>query len=67
MSLHGDLLQQAEHLARLEPRRPRQASLRRAISTAYYALFHLLIHEATLRVGRNPVLRQKFSRAFETW
>jgi uncharacterized protein (UPF0332 family) len=65
MSLHGDLLEQAEHLVRRERRRPRQASLRRAISSAYYALFHLLIHEATLRVIRNPALRHKFSRAFE--
>jgi hypothetical protein len=65
MSLHTDLLEQAEHLVRREPRRPRQASLRRGISTAYYALFHLLIHEATLRVRGNPALRQKFSRAFD--
>lgn len=47
MSLHGDLLAQARSLLRREPRRPKQASLRRAVSTAYYALFHLLIHEAT--------------------
>jgi uncharacterized protein (UPF0332 family) len=42
------LLEQAKHLANREKKRPRQASLRRAVSTAYYALFHLLIHEATL-------------------
>jgi uncharacterized protein (UPF0332 family) len=65
MSLHGDLLEQAEHLVRRDRRRPRQASLRRAISSAYYALFHLLIHEATLRVRGNPGLRQKFSRSFD--
>jgi hypothetical protein len=47
MSLHEDLLAQAEFLARHEPKRPKQATLRRAISTAYYALFHLLIHEAS--------------------
>lgn len=47
MSLHGDLLAQSRSLLRREPRRPKQASLRRAVSTAYYALFHLLIHEAT--------------------
>ena len=41
-----DLLEQAKHLANREKKRPRQASLRRAVSTAYYALFHLLIHEA---------------------
>jgi hypothetical protein len=47
VSLHGDLLAQARFLVRRESRRPRQASLRRAVSAAYYALFHLLIHEAT--------------------
>jgi len=39
MSLHADLLDQAEHLAQLDQRRPKQASLRRAVSSAYYALF----------------------------
>jgi hypothetical protein len=33
-----DLLEQAKHLANREKKRPRQASLRRAVSTAYYAL-----------------------------
>ncbi len=42
MSLHADLLDQAEQLAHLDPRRRKQANLRRAISSAYYALFHLL-------------------------
>ena len=50
MSLHHDLLEQAEHLVVRERRRPRQASLRRAISAAYYALFHLLIAEASTLV-----------------
>jgi hypothetical protein len=47
MSLHGDLLEQAQHLAQLDPRRPRQANLRRAVSSAYYALFQLLTSEAS--------------------
>ena len=47
MSLHADLLAQARHLLQREPRRPRQASLRRAVSAAYYALFHLLVFEAS--------------------
>jgi uncharacterized protein (UPF0332 family) len=47
MSLARDLLEQAEHLSRRERRRPRQASLRRAVSTGYYALFHLLVDEAS--------------------
>ena len=58
------LVEQAKHLANREKKRPRQASLRRAVSTAYYALFHLLIHEATLnwkRVGQ----RARLARLFE--
>ncbi len=47
MSLHSDLLAQARHLARKEPKKPKQASLRRAVSAAYYAIFHMLVHEAT--------------------
>jgi len=41
MAFPNDLLEQAKHLAIREKKRPRQASLRRAVSTAYYALFHL--------------------------
>jgi len=41
--MHDDLSDIAADLARREQAgRPRQASLRRAISTAYYALFHAL-------------------------
>jgi hypothetical protein len=40
--MHDDLLDIAVHLAQLEEGKPRQASLRRAISSAYYALFHAL-------------------------
>ena len=67
MSLHGDLLTQARFLVRREPRRPRQASLRRAVSAAYYALFHLLIHEATrMMVSGSSLgsLRTLVARAF---
>jgi len=52
-------------LARLEPRRPRQASLRRAISSAYYALFHLLVRETTLILAADSFLRARVARAFE--
>ena len=65
MSLHDDLLEQAEHLARRDPRRPKQASLRRAISTAYYALFHLLVREATAALVSDARLRQLVPRAFD--
>ncbi|MGB6687604.1 MAG: hypothetical protein WBE76_07155 [Terracidiphilus sp.] len=47
------LLEQAKHLARRERTRPRQASLRRALSTSSYALFHFLIREAVKQIGPN--------------
>ena len=43
-----------------EPRNPKQASLRRALSTAYYALFHLLISEAVANWNRVN-LRQRLA------
>jgi|ERR1700722_371512 uncharacterized protein (UPF0332 family) len=56
MSFPEDLLQQAYDLADKEPGEPKQASLRRAVSTAYYSLFHLLIDEA---VSKWAVERQR--------
>lgn len=50
MSLADALLQQAWDLLDLDPRRPKQVNLRRAISGAYYALFHRLISDATYGV-----------------
>ena len=67
MSLHDDLLTQARLLSKNEPKRPLQASLRRAVSASYYALFHLLVDEATKRMfpGRERVsLRHSLARAF---
>jgi hypothetical protein len=46
MSLRRDLLEQAKTLATLDIKKPKQANLRRAISAAYYALFHFLVDEA---------------------
>lgn len=51
MALASDLLEQAFDLARKEARKPKQASLRRAISAAYYALFHLLVGEVVAKWG----------------
>ncbi|MCX7049799.1 MAG: hypothetical protein NTX50_30495 [Candidatus Sumerlaeota bacterium] len=68
MSLHDDLLEQADHLARRERRRPKQASLRRAVSTAYYSLFHLLVEKASsmlVRGKENRILRDLVRRAFD--
>ena len=66
MTLYGDLLEQARHLATREKKRPRQASLRRSISAAYYGLFHMLISDAVglLLPGGSPNLRLRAYRAF---
>jgi uncharacterized protein (UPF0332 family) len=62
MSLHADLLAQAEQLAQLDLRRPKQASLRRAVSSAYYALFHLLTSEASALYAIEPGLAARINR-----
>jgi hypothetical protein len=64
MAFPEDLLEQAKHLARREPKKPKQASLRRAVSTAYYALFHLLISEAA-KNWKRPAERHTLARMFE--
>ena len=43
MAFADDLLKDAYHLAGRGGKNPKQSSLRRAVSTAYYAAFHLLI------------------------
>jgi len=63
MALANGLLELAQDIAKLHAN-PRQASLRRAISTAYYALFHLLISQATLNWAR-PELRPALGRLFD--
>ena len=66
--LAGQLLEQAERLAALDRvGRPRQANLRRAVSSAYYSLFHLLV-DAGCRafVGtRSRDLRHAVARGFD--
>jgi uncharacterized protein (UPF0332 family) len=66
MALHDDLLEQAAHLASRERKKPRQASLRRAVSAAYYALFHLLAAEGARNFvpSQPPGLRAQVGRAF---
>jgi uncharacterized protein (UPF0332 family) len=66
LSLHRELIEQAHFLANRETKNPRQASLRRAVSSAYYALFHLLLYEAThmLFPATPSGLRERASRAF---
>lgn len=46
MAYPDDLLQFAQEIANLHPDEAHQPSLRRALSTGYYALFHLLISDA---------------------
>jgi hypothetical protein len=64
MAFADDLLEQAYHLANRDSEAPSQANLRRSVSTAYYALFHLLIEDA---VGKWSVERQRsaIGRTFE--
>ena len=65
MGVSRDYLDLAYALARREPGKPRQVSLRRAVSTAYYALFHRLIEDATLRWRGLNSSRVGLSRAFQ--
>lgn len=46
MSFSLDLLAQARTLIDSDPTRPRQATVRRAVSTAYHALFHFVGDES---------------------
>src|ERR1700722_14135107 len=64
MAFADDLLALAQDIADLPSVERRQASIRRPISTAYYALFHLLISEASLNWAR-PELRPILGRLFD--
>lgn len=65
MAYHDDLLQHAIFLSKLNlPDQPRQADLRRAVSAAYYAVFHLLTTEAALN-WKHPAQRHRFARMFD--
>ena len=62
MAYHDDLLTQALQLAHSTPLT--QAGLRRAVSTAYYSVFHLLIAE-TVSNWSNAQSRATLARAFD--
>ncbi|MBI3821837.1 MAG: hypothetical protein HY289_04050, partial [Planctomycetes bacterium] len=68
MSIHEDLFAQAEALARIDARKPRQVNLRRAVSSTYYAVFHFLVEEACcVQIGSQhsqAVYRHALGRAF---
>ena len=63
------LLEQAELLLTVDRTRPRQANLRRSVSSAYYALFHVLIDAACRQTlgtaASRSALRQVMARGFE--
>lgn len=64
MTFADELLELARRIADLDIESPNQATLRRAVSTAYYALFHLVIGEATANWSRSE-LRPLLGRVFE--
>jgi hypothetical protein len=65
MGIAEDLLRLAGRLANPAPTEPEQACLRRSISTAYYALFHLLIHDAVQTWSGSQSARLGLARRFE--
>ena len=65
MTLAADLLKQAERLAKLEPKRPKRASLRRPISSAYYSLFHLLIEDGAKIITTDSSLRPHIACVYQ--
>ena len=65
MAYHDDLIQHAIFLSELDlPNEPKQVDLRRAVSAAYYALFHLLTTEAAQN-WRHQNQRARFARMFD--
>ena len=62
MGYHNDLLGHALSLVHAQP--PSELTLRRSVSAAYYAVFHLLIFEATQHWD-NVALRTTLARAYD--
>jgi uncharacterized protein (UPF0332 family) len=65
MGIAEDLLTLAGRLANPAPEDPQQASFRRSISTAYYALFHLLVQDATQTWNGSATARFGLERKFD--
>jgi hypothetical protein len=65
MAIAEDLLALAGRLANPARDEPEQASFRRAISTAYYALFHLLVQEAVQILFSSTSAQLALERRFE--
>jgi uncharacterized protein (UPF0332 family) len=64
VAYHDELLRQAKELVHKDQSNPTQADLRRSVSSAYYALFHLLIFEACLNWS-NEISRPGLARMFD--
>lgn len=65
MAYHDDLIQHAIFLSELNlPHEPKQVDLRRAVSAAYYGLFHLLTTEAAQN-WKHQSQRDRFARLFD--
>ncbi len=65
MGIAEDLLALADRLAAPVAGEHEQASLRRSISTAYYALFHLLVQESVQKWSGSATARFGLERRFE--
>jgi len=65
MALHDELLALARELVDRNPGAPIAGDLRRGVSSAYYAVFHVLIHEATNCLIAVASLRGRVGRAFD--
>ena len=64
MAYADDLLRYSRQMAELHPNEAHQPSLRRALSSAYYALFHLLIGDAVANCT-DPRFRATLVRMFD--
>ena len=62
MAYHDDLLEHALQLIHVVP--PSQLTLRRAVSAAYYGVFHYLVAESTSN-WNNVSLRTALGRAYD--
>src|SRR5580658_2786348 len=65
MGIAEDLLTLAGRLANPALGEPQQAFFRRSISTAYYALFHLLVQDAVQNWAGSSTARFGLERKFE--
>ncbi|MDX2037031.1 MAG: hypothetical protein SFX72_10295 [Isosphaeraceae bacterium] len=65
MKIAESFLEQAEKLSTSDPRRPKQVNLRRAVSAAYYGLFHLLTWEAAMGLVGDERIAKILMRTYE--